>query len=71
MTEGAPTRVAVLEVTWRVDDPRTPLPEAPCVMRYVASDDSSSGVAEIHEFLAVAFEDFAAAVTRVDALPGA
>lgn len=63
------TQVAVLEVTWRVDDPRTPLPEAPCTLRFVASDDSPAGVADIHDFLAVAFEDFAAAVARVDSLP--
>ncbi len=62
------TQVAVLEVTWRVDDPRTPLPEAPCVLRFVASDDSPAGIADVHEFLAVAFEDFAGAVARVDSL---
>ena len=60
--------VAVLEVTWLVDDPRTPLPEAPCTLRFVASDDSPAGIAEIREFLAVAYEDFAATVTRMDAL---
>jgi hypothetical protein len=63
--------VAVLEITWRVDDPRTPLPEAPNVLRFVASDDSAGGVAEIRDCLAVAFEEFAAAVARIDALAGA
>lgn len=64
-------RVAVLEATWRVDDPRTPLPEAPCANRFVVSDDSPAGVAEIRDFLAVAVEDFAACVARIDALPRA
>ena len=63
--------VAVLEVTWRVDDPRTPLPEAPCTLRLVASDDSPSGLAEVRDFLAAAFEDFAAAVAKYDAFPKA
>jgi hypothetical protein len=62
-------QVAVLEVTWRVDDPRTPLPESPSVLRFVASDDSPAGVADVRDFLSVAFEDFAAAVARTDALP--
>ncbi len=64
-------RVGVLEVTWRVDDPRTPLPEAPCVLRFVASDDSPAGLAEVRDFLAVAMEDFAASLARIDALPRA
>jgi len=63
--------VAVLEVTWRVDDPRTPLPEAPNTLRFVASDDSAAGAADIRDFLAVAFEDFATAVARIDSLPRA
>jgi hypothetical protein len=61
--------VAVVEVTWRVDDPRTPLPEAPNTLRHVSSDDSPAGLAEIRDFLAVALEDFAAAVARLDSLP--
>lgn len=60
------TTVAVIEVTWRVDDPRTPLPEAPCTIRLVANDDSPAGVAEIRDFLAVALEDFAACVAKFD-----
>lgn len=62
------SRVAVLEVTWRVDDPRTPLPEAPSVLRLVVADDSPAGMADVRDFLAVAIEDFAAAVARFDAL---
>jgi hypothetical protein len=63
--------VAILEVQWRVDDPRTPLPEAPCVIRYVAGDDTAAGFAEVREFLATAFEEFAASVARLDAIPRA
>ena len=62
-------RVAVLAVTWRVDDPRTPLPEAPNTLRFVASDDSPAGVAEIRDFLSIALEDFATNVARFDVLP--
>ncbi len=61
-------RVVVLEVTWRVDDPRTPLPEAPNTMRLVVSDDSPAGLAEVRDFLAVAIEDFAGSVARFDIL---
>ena len=64
-------RVAVLEVTWRVDDPRTPLPEAPCATRFVVSDDSPAGVAEIRDFLTIALEDFASNTARLDTLPRA
>ncbi len=62
-------RVAVLEVNWRVDDPRTPLPEAPNTVRLVVDDDGPAARAETREFLAVAVEEFCAAVTRFDALP--
>ena len=61
----------VLEVTWRVDDPRTPLPEAPNTLRFVASDDSPAGVGEIRDFLSIALEDFASCVARFDVLPRA
>jgi len=64
-------RVVVVEVTWHADDPRTPLPEAPCTLRHVSGDDSAAGLAEVRDFLAVAFEEFAAAVARYDALPRA
>ncbi len=64
-------RVAVMEISWRVDDPRTPLPEAPNVLRAVADDDSAGAIAELRDFLAVALENFVAAVTKFDALPGA
>ena len=63
--------VAVLEVTWRVDDPRTPLPETPSTLRFVVSDDSAAGVAEIRDFLSVALEEFAAAVAKFDFAPRA
>ena len=59
-------RVVVLEVTWRVDDPRTPLPEAPNTLRFVVSDDSAAGLAEVRDFLTVAFEDFASSVAKFD-----
>jgi hypothetical protein len=62
-------RVTVVEVTWRVDDPRTPLPESPCSIRHVSGDDSAAGIAEVHEFLGVALEEFAASVAKHDALP--
>jgi hypothetical protein len=62
-------RVIVVEVTWRVDDPRTPLPEAPCTIRHVSGDDSAAGIAEVRDFLGVALEDFAASVAKHDALP--
>lgn len=62
------SRVIVLEVSWRVDDPRTPLPEAPCVLRLVVGDDSPAALAEVRDFLAVAVEDFAASVARFDIL---
>ncbi len=65
------TAVAVLEVTWRVDDPRTPLPEAPCTLRHVANEDSPAGLAEVRDFLSVAIEDFASCVTKFDSLPKA
>jgi len=64
-------RVAVVVVTWRVDDPRTPLPEAPCTVRQVVSGDTPADVGEFRDFLAVALEDFAASVTRGDVLPPA
>lgn len=64
-------RVAVVLVTWRVDDPRTPLPEDPCTMRMVFSDDGAGEVADLGDFLTVAIEDFAAAVARFEILPGA
>ena len=62
-------RVVVVEVTWRVDDPRTPLPEDPCSIRHVSGDDSAAGLAEVREFLGVALEEFAASVAKHDALP--
>jgi hypothetical protein len=64
-------RVVVIEVRWRVDDPRTPLPEDPSTVRFVMADDTPSGLAEVRDFLAVALEDFAASVARYDALPKA
>jgi len=64
-------RVAVLEMTWRVDDPRTPLPESPNTVRLVVDDDSAAGMAEVREFVSVAMEDFAANVTKYDVLPKA
>ena len=63
------TRVAVLEVTWRVDDPRTPLPESPNTLRHVVGDDSSAGLAEVRDFLGVTIEDFATNVVKHDTLP--
>lgn len=62
------TAVAVLEVTWHVDDPRTPLPEAPCTLRHVAGDDSPAGIADIRDFLAVALEEFASCVAKFDSV---
>ena len=62
-------RVVVAEASWRVDDPRTPLPESPCSLRHVSGDDSPAGIAELREFLAVALEDFAACVAKYDSLP--
>jgi len=64
-------RVAVLVVTWRVDDPRTPLPEAPCTVRHVCSDDTPADLGDLRDFLAVALEDFAGAVARCDVIPRA
>ena len=63
-------RVAVLEVTWRVDDPRTPLPEAPCTFRHVMSDDTAADLGDLRDFLSVALEDFAAAVAGCAGSPG-
>lgn len=65
----AEARVIVIEVTWLVDDPRTPLPEDPCTIRHVSGDDSAAGISEIREFLGMALEDFAASVAKHDALP--
>ncbi|MHC4821405.1 MAG: hypothetical protein ACYTDX_06765 [Planctomycetota bacterium] len=62
-------RVAVLEVTWRVDDPRTPLPEAPNTIRMVMDDDSDAAQADLEDFLAVTLEDFVTNVTKHDTLP--
>ena len=62
-------RVVIVEAQWQVDDPRTPLPESPCSLRHVSADDSPAGIAEVREFLAVAFEDFAACVAKFDSLP--
>ena len=62
-------RVVVTEASWRVDDPRTPLPESPCSIRHVSGDDTPAGIAELREFLAVAIEDFASCVTKYDTLP--
>ncbi|MCK6480738.1 MAG: hypothetical protein L6R43_11510 [Planctomycetes bacterium] len=64
-------RVAVVEVSWRVDDPRTPLPEAPCTLRHVLSDDAPADLGDLRDFLSVALEDFAACVARNDVIPRA
>lgn len=64
-------QVAVIEITWRVDDPRTPLPEAPCTLRMVLDEDGAGALAELRDFIAVALEDFATQVIKHDLLPRA
>jgi hypothetical protein len=64
-------QVAVVEVTWRVDDPRTPLPESPSVLRMVLDEDGAGALGELRDFLSVALEDFATQVVKHDLLPRA